>query len=82
MSIESIQKGKDHDIKAVVSTKNAIQIHGVEVDVGEDLSVEEKERLISILIAHQYVSSKNSDDLGFTDTVKHKIRTSDEVPIK
>lgn len=82
VSIESIQKGKDHDVKAVVSTKNAIQIHGVEVDVGENLSVEEKERLISILNTHQDVFSKNSDDLGFTDTVKHKILTSDEVPIK
>ncbi|XP_062613870.1 uncharacterized protein LOC134275617 [Saccostrea cucullata] len=82
--IENIHENLERvdDVKAVVSTDKAIQIHGVEVDVGGIISDDEKERLVSVLNKHQDVFSKNSDDLGSTDTVKHQILTTDEVPVK
>lgn len=70
------------DVKAVVKTKKAIEIYGEEVDIGENLSNEKKERLLSILnIPLRCFCSKTIDDLGFPDTVKHEILKSDEVTI-
>ena len=82
--IEKIQSEMQEDPKysGVVSTKASVKIHGTDVDIGRILTEEQKQRLVSVLEKHQDVFSKNADDLGFTDTVQHKILTTDDVPVK
>ena len=66
----------------MVSTTASVKIHGTAVDIGEILTEEQKERLVSVQEKHQDVFSKYADDLGFTDTFQHKILTTDDVPVK
>ena len=45
------------------------------------LSPEQQEKLDALLNKHASVFSKSDDDIGYTETVKHKIRTEDDIPV-
>ena len=45
------------------------------------LSPEQKEKLDALLNKHASLFSKSDDDIGYTETVKHKIRTDDDIPV-
>ena len=46
------------------------------------LSPEQQEKLDALLNKHASVFSKSDDDIGYTETVKHKIRTEDDIPVR
>ncbi|CAB3982687.1 Retrovirus-related Pol poly from transposon [Paramuricea clavata] len=63
-------------------------VSNIESDVVENtecpcngLSPEQQEKLDALLNKHASVFSKSDDDIGYTETVKHKIRTEDDIPI-
>ena len=57
--------------------------HLAHINIGDvELSSDEYEQLWQLLHKHKNVFSMNEDDLGYTDIIKHRILTTDEVPIK
>ena len=46
-----------------------------------NLPEDQKSSLEQLLTKHAKVFAKSDDDLGYTETVKHTIRTTDEIPI-
>ena len=53
-----------------------------DIDIGGAQSCpEQKRQLLNLLRRYQDVFCHNEDDLGYTDTVKHKIPTTDEQPV-
>ena len=52
------------------------------VDQSElSLPEDQESKLKQLLTKHAEVFAKSDDDLGYTETVKHTIRTADEIPI-
>jgi len=41
----------------------------------------QESKLEQLLTKHAEVFAKSDDDLGYTETVKHTMRTADEIPI-
>lgn len=52
-----------------------------EVHIGEIPPID-KDRLMELLHNHQQVFAQDENDVGLTDTVKHRIYTSDDSPVK
>ena len=53
-----------------------------DIDLGDAQSCpNQRRKLVSLLHQYQDVFCCSEDDLGFTDTVKHKIPTTDEQPV-
>ena len=46
------------------------------------LSPEQQEKLDAPLNKHASVFSKSDDDIGYTETVRHKIRTEGDIPVR
>lgn len=47
-----------------------------------DLTTEQQEQVVQLLLQYQDVFSVDDDDLGYNDLVEHRIRTTDDIPIK
>jgi transposase InsO family protein len=63
--------------------KDEDQEHLKQINIDNvDLSSDEYEQLSQLLHKHKDVFSRNEDDLGYTDVIKHKIYTTDEIPVK
>ena len=52
------------------------------VDLGASLSPSEKKQVLEVLHRYSNIFSHHDADLGFTDTVEHKITTTDDIPVK
>lgn len=48
---------------------------------GENVTDEEYNDIMSLLYKYKEVVSMGDDDLGYTQTIKHRIHTTDEVPV-
>ena len=63
--------------------KKAEDEHLSQINIGDvDLSTDERDQLWCLLRKHSEVFSKNDDDLGYTDIIKHRIHTTDDIPVK
>ena len=51
------------------------------VNIGSILSAY-RHQLVELLRSHQQVFAQDDDDVGLTQTVKHRIYTTDESPVK
>ena len=64
------------------STSEQIGDTGIDVECGAQLSPRDRTRLHSLLAKYKDVFSMHDNDIGFTDAVKHRISTTDSIPIK
>ena len=49
---------------------------------GKDLSRNQSDQVVAMFMRHNQVFSRNSNDLGFCDTIKHKKLEKDEKPFR
>lgn len=68
--------GSDDEVKCNSKTDAILS----RIDVG-DLTEPQQERFQQVIGRYQSTFSKNEDDIGFCDLVKHKIVTTDDKPI-
>ena len=69
--------GSDDEVKCNSKTAAILS----RMDVG-DLTEPQQERLQQVIGKYQSTFSKDEDDIGFCDLVKHKIVTTDDKPIR
>lgn len=76
------------DIELVVGVKDQHQEADdltflSKIDIGDiEMTAKQRTKLQKILTKHKNVFSKHDDDLGYTDMMKHRIITTDQVPVK
>ena len=56
-------------------------IEALDVDTG-NMTPEQLQKFKDLLLKHQKVFSRGDHDLGYSDTVKHRILTTDEEPVR
>ncbi len=86
-NIESSVEFKRVSVNEEIVTVRNIESTSIP-DVAEDiehpcngLSPEQQEKLDTLLNKHASVFSKSDDDIGYTEVVKHRIRTEDDIPV-
>ena len=52
------------------------------VSIGEEVTKEEREKLLNLIVEHQSSFQWDDSSYGHTDVVEHKINTGDTKPIK
>jgi dUTPase len=52
------------------------------MDIGSELSPDETRRLTTLIGKYSSVFSKGDHDLGYCDKIKHRIMTTDDIPVK
>ena len=52
------------------------------MDISTDLTVEEHAQMMSLMTKHSSVFSRDEDDIGCCDVVKHRIHTTDNIPVR
>ena len=53
-----------------------------DISIPPNLSPEDRHSLYALIAKYSHVFSQSADDVGHTTTVKHRIHTTDEVPIR
>ena len=75
----------DADINAVVNSTRSETLSDEVLNkfsMNKELSAEQRQKLLSLLNKYADVISKNSQDLGRTNVIEHRIDTGDHSPIK
>ena len=77
------EKEENNTWKLCLGKSTAEYEHLSLIDIEDvELSTGEKSDLWKLLKKHRNVFSRNDDDLGYTDIIKHRIFTTDEIPVK
>ena len=82
-SVGNVEEIRIHELQSeeVVVTSSEQEFE-IPADIYHlDCSMEEKELITSLFQKHKNVFSKDDDDIGCTDTIKHQIRLVDSKPI-
>ena len=65
------------------NTESQQNLGKIDFDLGDVvLTNQQRERLDNMFVKHRDAFALNDDELGFTSTIKHPIRLSDDTPIK
>ena len=67
----------EHGTSALLTEKLIPQMK-----IGDTLNSEEQHRFLQLLEKHERVFSKDDDDLGYCDVIKHRIILTDNIPVK
>ena len=79
VTIEVLKAQKNEEEK----NKKSLENLPFEVNMGNvQLTPEQEEKFVDLLLRYQHIFSLHEDDVGKTDRVKHRITTTDDVPIK
>lgn len=67
-------------VKEVITDVSETLLHGM--DIGSQLSSEERNQLMGVVEKHSSVLSKDDDDLGFCQQISHRIPLVDDTPVR
>ncbi|CAF0881323.1 unnamed protein product [Brachionus calyciflorus] len=79
--------GSLEDVEIMNTKVNLVYKLGKKIDssklkISEKLTIEQRNKLVKLILKHEKAFKWTEDDIGLTDLTKHEIKTGDTKPIK